>query len=175
LKFTETPLSGAYIIDIDPIGDERGFFATCWTREDFTKRGLTGEFIQCNVSLSQATGTVRGMHFQHAPHQEAKLVRCTQGALYDVLLDLRADSPTYLQWHGVELTVENRRMAYLPEGIAHGFQTLADDTEILYMVSAYYHPVSQAGARWNDPAFNIQWPLPLSVISDKDANFPDWG
>lgn len=174
MKFTPTRLNGVYVIDIDPIEDERGFFATAWTRRAFEERGLTGEFVQCNTSLSKDTGTLRGMHFQNPPFQEAKLIRCIQGALYDVALDLRKDSPTYLTWEGIELTAKNHRMVYLPEGVAHGFQTLVENTEVFYLVSAYYDPASQSGACWDDPAFGIQWPLPVSVLSEKDAGFAAW-
>ncbi len=171
--FTPTDVAGAYIVDLEPRGDERGFFARAFCRGEFEAHGLSSRVIQCNLSSSSRAGTLRGMHFQVAPHEEAKLVRCTRGALYDVALDLRPESPSYLRWVGVELTSENHRMLYVPEGCAHGFQSLADDTEVFYQVSAAYAPDAERGVRWDDPAFAIAWPEAESrVISDKDAGWP---
>lgn len=170
--FTETKLKGSFIVTPEMITDERGFFARTWTPEEFAARGLNPRILQCNISHNHARGTLRGMHLQVKPHEEAKLVRCTRGALYDVAVDLREDSPTYLQWAAVELTEDNRLMFYIPEGFAHGYQTLADETEVFYQMSEYYHPESARGLRWNDPALGIEWPLPVSVISPKDLENP---
>jgi len=170
--FTETKLKGSFIVTPEMILDERGFFARTWTPEEFAARGLNPLIQQCNISHNTKRGTVRGMHLQVKPHEEAKLVRCTRGALYDVAVDLREDSTTYLQWTAVELTEENRLMFYIPEGCAHGYQTLADETEIFYQMSEYYHPESARGWRWDDPALGIEWPLPVSVISPKDRENP---
>jgi dTDP-4-dehydrorhamnose 3,5-epimerase len=170
--FRETKLSGVFIIEPDIIEDERGFFASSWTRDEFSRHGLNSRLAQCNISYNKRSGTVRGMHFQRAPHAEAKLVRCTRGAIYDVAIDLRLDSPTQYGWVAAELTGDNHRMLYIPEEFAHGYQTLTDDSEIFYQISEYYHPESAGGVRWNDPAFNIAWPLPLSVIAQRDATYP---
>ena len=173
--FTPTELEGAYVIDLDPREDERGFFARAWSRDLFAERGLSTEVVQCNVSFNHRAGTLRGMHFQAEPHAEVKLVRCTRGAIYDVIVDLRASSPTRTRWIGVELTAENRRMLYVPEGFAHGYQTLVDDTETFYQVSAYYAPQAEGGVRWDDPAFGIEWPDPDEpLMSDKDRSWPDY-
>lgn len=170
--FRETNLKGVFIIEPEIIEDERGFFACSWTADEFEKQGLNPRLVQCNISFNSRSGTVRGMHFQNKPHEEAKLVRCTQGAIYDVAVDLRKDSPTKYRWVGAELSADNHRMFYIPEGFAHGYQTLADSTEIFYQMSEYYHPESAGGVRWNDPALNLKWPLPLTVIADRDANYP---
>lgn len=170
--FREVKLPGAYIIEPELIEDERGFFARTWGQEDFAARGLNPQIVQCNSSLNKRTGTLRGMHYQVSPHEEAKLVRCTAGAIYDVIVDLRPDSPTRGQWLGVELTARNRLMMYVPEGFAHGFQTLEDNSEVFYQVSAYFHPESARGVRWDDPAFGIEWPLAISVISERDRSHP---
>jgi dTDP-4-dehydrorhamnose 3,5-epimerase len=170
--FTETKLRGAYIIEPELIEDERGFFARTLSAEEFSAHGLNPNIAQCNTSLNKRKGTLRGMHYQIAPDEEAKLVRCTAGAIYDVIIDLRRDSPTRAQWFGVELTFQNRLMVYVPAGFAHGYQTLADDTEVFYQVSEYYHPESARGVRWDDPAFGIEWPLPISVISERDRAHP---
>lgn len=172
--FTETKLPGAYLIDIEKRGDQRGFFARGWCQKEFEAHGLIPRVVQVNISLSKQKGTLRGMHYQVAPYAEAKLVRCTRGALYDVIIDLRSDSPTYLQWLGAELTAENYRMIYVPEGFAHGFLTLADNTEATYQVSQFYTPEAEGGMRYDDPALGIEWPLAVRVISDKDANWPDF-
>ncbi|MCA1668795.1 MAG: dTDP-4-dehydrorhamnose 3,5-epimerase [Thermomicrobia bacterium] len=173
MQFTETGLSGAYLIDAERIADERGFFALTWARTDFVARGLNPNLAQCNLSYNHRKGTVRGMHWQAAPHAETKLVRCTRGGIYDVIVDIRTDSPTYLQWVGVELTAENRRALYIPEECAHGFQTLEDDTEVFYMLTEQYTPASARGMRWNDPAINLTWPLDVVVISPRDAAYLD--
>lgn len=173
--FRETAVAGVFVIELEPRGDERGFFARVFCRAEFEEHGLNPHVEQCNVSLSPQAGTLRGMHFQLPPHAEAKTVRCTRGALWDVALDLRPDSPSYLRWVGVELTGENRRMLYVPEGCAHGFQTLADETEAFYQVSSAYAPDAERGVRWDDPAFGIEWPAAVSrVISDKDRSWPDY-
>jgi dTDP-4-dehydrorhamnose 3,5-epimerase len=169
--FTETKLKGAFVVAPEFIEDERGFFARLWTPEEFEERGLNPRLVQSNISYNRRKGTLRGMHFQVKPHEEAKLVRCTRGSLYDVALDLRPDSPTYLQWEAVELTEENRLMFYVPEGFAHGYQTLEDDTEVFYQMSELYHPESARGLRWDDPKLGIRWPLPVSVISQRDTQF----
>jgi dTDP-4-dehydrorhamnose 3,5-epimerase len=174
MNFKETALRGAFIIEIEKKVDERGFFARAWCRKEFEKHGLNTQVVQANVSFNNKKGTLRGMHYQAAPYGEVKLVRCTQGAIYDVIIDLRPDSPTYKQWIGVELTSENYKMLYVPENFAHGFQTLEDNTEVTYQVSQFYSPGSERGARYNDPAFGIQWPVEVRVISDKDKSWPDY-
>lgn len=173
--FTPTELDGAYVVDLEPRGDERGFFARAWAVAEFAAHGLSTEVVQANIAFNHRKGTLRGMHFQHAPHAEVKLVRCTRGALYDVIVDLRPSSPTHTRWIGVELTADNRRMLYVPEGFAHGYQTLADDTEAYYQVSAAYAPEAEGGVRWDDPAFAIEWPDPdPPVMSEKDRAWPDY-
>lgn len=174
MRFTETKLKGAYIIEVDEISDSRGFFGRLWCKEEMDAMGLNSELAQSNVSLSKKKGTVRGMHFQLSPYPETKLVRCTRGAVYDVIVDLRRESPTFLQWIGVELTAENRRMIYVPEHFAHGFITLEDNSEVYYLVTEFYRKDKEGGYRWNDPAFNIKWPLEMTEISDKDLNHPDF-
>ena len=170
--FTETKLKGAFIIDMEPIEDERGFFARSWCREEFESHNLNPHLAQCNISFNKKKGTLRGMHYQSPPHEEAKLVRCTMGALFDVIIDLRPDSPTYKQWMGEELTAHNRRMLYIPEGFAHGFLTLEDSTEVFYQMSTLYVPNSASGIRWNDPVFNIIWPENPKVLSQSDQSYP---
>ena len=173
--FTPTELEGAFVVDLEPIEDERGFFARAWDRVEFAERGLSTELAQCNLSFNHRRGTLRGMHFQVEPHAEAKLVRCTRGAIYDVVVDLRPDSPTRTRWLGVELSGDNRRMLYVPEGFAHGYQTLVDETETYYHVSAFYAPAAERGVRWDDPAFGIEWPDPdPPVMSEKDRAWPDY-
>lgn len=172
--FSETKLEGAYIIELERLKDERGFFARAWCRKEFEDHGLTPRLAQANVSRSTKKGTLRGMHYQIAPYQEAKLLRCTNGAVYDVIIDLRPGSPTYTQWVGVELTAENYRMFYVPEGFGHGFVTLQNDTEVTYLVSQFYTPGSERGIRWDDPTFGIDWPIEVQVISDKDKSWPDF-
>jgi dTDP-4-dehydrorhamnose 3,5-epimerase len=170
--FLETALAGVFIIEPEIIADERGFFARSWTPDEFAQQGLNPHLAQCNISFNKQKGTVRGMHFQTKPHEEAKLVRCTQGAIYDVAIDLRPDSQTRYRWVAVELTSANHRMFYIPEGFAHGYQTLAEGAEIFYQISELYHPECAGGLRWNDPALGIDWPLPVTVIAERDATYP---
>jgi dTDP-4-dehydrorhamnose 3,5-epimerase len=170
--FTETKLKGAFILDVQRYEDARGFFGRSFCQQEFEKHGLNPRFVQANVSYNRKRGTLRGLHYQIAPHREAKLIRCTRGALYDVIVDLRKDSPTYKQWAGAELTEANRRLFYVPEGFAHGFVTLADDTEAAYQVSEFHHPPSERGIRYDDPALGIRWPVAAEVISDKDQAWP---
>jgi dTDP-4-dehydrorhamnose 3,5-epimerase len=172
--FKETNLKGSYIIEIDPIEDERGFFARSFCQKEFEKYGLNPYIAQCNISYNEKKGTLRGMHYQIAPHEETKLVRCTRGAVYDVIADLRPDSPTFKQWIAVELTQENRHMVYVPEGFAHGFQTFEDHTEVLYQMSEFYHPECTRGVRWNDPTFEFEWPLSKPILSCRDSSFDDF-
>jgi dTDP-4-dehydrorhamnose 3,5-epimerase len=172
--FKETPLKNAYVIELQRLEDERGFFARAWCQQEFEAHGLNPRLVQCNISFNHKKGTLRGMHYQAAPFEEAKLVRCTSGALYDVIIDLRPESPTYKQHFGVSLTPEARNMLYIPEGFAHGFLTLADSTEVFYQMSEFYAPDHARGVRWDDPAFNIEWPGPVQVISERDANYPDF-
>jgi dTDP-4-dehydrorhamnose 3,5-epimerase len=170
--FHETSLADAYLLDLEPRGDGRGFFARTFCKDEFGARGMATDFVQGNDSLSAHKGTVRGMHFQRRPHTEAKLVRCIRGALLDVIVDMRGDSPSYLRHEAFELTADNRRQLYVPPGFAHGFQTLTDDTEASYLVSARYAPTHEGGVRHDDPVLGISWPLPVSVISDKDRGWP---
>jgi dTDP-4-dehydrorhamnose 3,5-epimerase len=172
--FTETKLQGAFIIDIDRIEDERGFFARTWCQREFEAHGLCTQLAQCNISFNKSKGTLRGMHYQAAPYAEAKLVRCTSGAIYDVIIDLRPDSPTFKRWVAVELTADNRRMLFIPEGFAHGFQTLANGTEVFYQMSQFYAPEYARGVRWDDPAFKVSWPAEKRIISERDQAFPDF-
>lgn len=174
MRFLETNLADAWLVEPEPAEDSRGFFARTFCEEEFAAQGLETRFVQHSVSGSKTAGTVRGMHFQRPPHEEVKLVGCRRGALLDVIIDLRPVSPTYKQWQGFELTAENRRQLYIPKGFAHGFQTLRDHTEINYLISAFYAPEAGAGVRYDDPAFAINWPLPVSAISDKDKAWPDF-
>jgi dTDP-4-dehydrorhamnose 3,5-epimerase len=170
--FTELALAGAYMVDVNRVGDERGFFARSFCAEEFAAQGLAPVMTQCSVSFNAAKGTLRGLHYQAAPHAEEKLVRCSRGAIFDVIVDLRPGSPTYRRWFGTELTADNYRALYVPKGFAHGFMTLADDSEVYYMISVPYAAGSAAGVRWNDPAVGIRWPLPPAVIAERDAAFP---
>jgi dTDP-4-dehydrorhamnose 3,5-epimerase len=170
--FTESRLSGAYLVDLERLTDERGFFARSYCAEEFAARGLGPELRQCSVSYNAHKGTLRGMHYQSAPHEEHKLVRCTAGAIFDVIVDVRTTSPTYRHWFGAELTAGNRRSLFIPPGFAHGFVSLTDHTEVYYMISVAYAPQASRGFRWNDPAFAIEWPLPPAVISARDAAYP---
>ena len=173
--FTETPLPGAFVIDLEMREDERGFFARAWCEDEFREHGLETRVVQCNMSYNNEAGTLRGLHYQLRPHSEVKLVRCTRGAIWDVIVDLREDSPTYKAWFGLELTADNRTMLYVPEQFAHGYVTLAPGTEIFYQVSEFYSPGHEGGIRWNDPAIGIRWPeTEVRVISDKDASHPDF-
>ncbi len=175
MRFLPTELPGVYIIEPQPCHDERGFFARTWCRDEFAAHGLNTEWVQCNVSFNRKAGTLRGLHWQEAPHQEVKLVRCTAGAVYDVVLDLRPQSPTFRRWLAVELTADNHRAVYIPEGCAHGFQTLVDDTEVHYHMGTRYHPEAARGVRWDDPAFGIVWPPCESrTIAPRDRSFPDF-
>lgn len=174
MHFVKTPLEGAYVVELDMKSDDRGFFSRFYCTKEFAAMGLENNFIQVNNSLSHHQGTLRGMHYQLPPKGEAKLVRCVQGSLYDVILDVRPDSPTFGQSFGCELSARNRRMMYVPKGFAHGFLTLEDETEALYLVSEFYSPEHERGIRWNDPAFNIAWPKAVIVISDKDKGHPDF-
>lgn len=172
--FIATNLTGAFIIKPERLEDERGFFARTWCRQEFEQHGLNPRLAQCNISFNKSKGTLRGMHYQVAPYAEAKLVRCTMGAIYDVILDLRPESVTFKQWISVELTAENRKALYIPEGFAHGFQTLEDNTEAFYQMAEFYHPECARGVRWNDRAFGIKWPLSVVVIAEKDNACPLW-
>jgi dTDP-4-dehydrorhamnose 3,5-epimerase len=172
MTFTETRLPGAFVIEPERREDDRGFFARVYCEREFREHGLMPHVAQANMSWNPRRGTLRGMHYQVEPFREAKLVRCTRGAIYDVIADLRPDSPTYLQWVGVELTAENARMLYVPEGFAHGFLTLEDATEVTYQVSEFYAPGSERGIRWDDPALGIEWPAGVRVVSDKDRSWP---
>lgn len=173
--FRETKLLGAFVIEPERIADERGFFARMWSQTEFSDQGLISEFLECNISFNRKSGTLRGMHFQTAPNAQAKLIRCTMGAVYDVAVDLRTDSPTFKQWVAVELSAQNRLMFYIPEGFAHGFQTLEDDTELLYQMSRSYAPESARGVRWNDSAFGIDWPPVLErTIIERDLEYADF-
>ena len=174
MKFTSTPFPGLYIIELEKNGDPRGFFARSYDAQEFKKLNLKDRFVQTNVSRSRERGTLRGLHYQTPPYAEAKLIRCTKGALYDVVVDLRPDSPTYKQWFGIELTEDNQKQLYVPEGFAHGFITLKEDTEAFYMVSECYHPEAERGVHYNDPQFRIKWPIPVEVVSDKDKTWPDF-
>ncbi len=172
--FTETKLKGAFVLEVKKIEDERGFFGRSWCKRELEEHGLNADVVQANVSYNKAKGTLRGMHFQKSPYQETKLVRCTRGAIVDVIIDLRPSSPTYKQWIGVELTEDNYKMLFVPEDFAHGFITLKDNTEVTYQVTQYYTPGAEGGIRWNDPAFNIQWPIQPTVVSGKDQAHPDF-
>jgi dTDP-4-dehydrorhamnose 3,5-epimerase len=174
MTFIETKLNGAYVIEIQKLEDTRGFFARTWCKNEFERHSLISHLMQANISFSKKKGTLRGMHYQIAPNQESKLVRCTKGAIYDVIIDLRPNSLTYKQWLGTELTAENYKMLYVPESFAHGFQTLENDTEVIYQVSQFYAPQSERGVRYNDPAFGIKWPVDVQVITDKDNNWADY-
>ena len=172
--FTETELKGAYIIEIEQLTDHRGFFGRAWCRKEFEQHNLAVDIKQANVSSNIKKGTLRGMHYQVSPYQETKLVRCTRGAIFDVIIDLRTDSETYGRHIGVELTAKNYRMLYVPEDFAHGFITLENDSEVTYQVSEFYTPGSEKGLRWDDPLFKIAWPGDIQVISDKDSSWPDF-
>ncbi len=173
MRFLPTSLAGAFIVEVEPLEDERGFFARTWCATEFQNHGLDSALSQCSISFNKARGTVRGLHWQKAPNEEAKLVRCTQGAIFDVAVDVRSDSPTYKHWVGIELTAENRKALFIPAGLAHGFQTLTSNTEVLYQISVAYVPGMAAGVRWNDPALAIDWPITEKiVISARDAGLP---
>lgn len=174
MRFTETKLAGAFVIEPQLFEDERGFFTRTFSTKGFLSHGCNAQVLECNVSFNKRAGTLRGMHFQVAPYAQSKLVRCTAGAIWDAIIDLRPGSPTLREWVGVELTASNRRQIYIPEGFAHGFITLADDTEVLYQMGGVYNAEASRGVRWNDPAFGIQWPREVAVIIERDATYPDF-
>ena len=172
--FKETKLKGACVIELEKIEDERGFFARSWCQKEFDEHGLNPHIVQCNISYNKKRGALRGMHYQAAPYEEAKLVRCISGAMYDVIIDLRRDSATCCQWFAVELSGDNYKMLYVPVGFAHGFQTLKDNTVVFYQMSEFYHPEYAQGVKWDDPAFKVEWPIKSHIISAKDRQFPDF-
>jgi dTDP-4-dehydrorhamnose 3,5-epimerase len=172
--FTETKLKGAFIIEPEKLEDDRGFFARSWCQREFEAHGLNPHLVQCSISFSEQKGTLRGMHYQVSPKEEAKLVRCTSGSIYDAIIDLRPESPTFKQYVGLVLTAHNHKMLYVPEGFAHGFLTLEENTEVFYQISEFYSPEHARGVRWNDPAFEIEWPLAPSTMSDRDRSCPDF-
>ena len=172
--FTALPLPGANTIEPEPAADERGFFARLWCAREFAARGLRTDFVQSSISSNRHRRTLRGLHYQIPPHAETKLVRCIRGAAFDVIVDLRPESPTYLQWHACELSAENGRAVYIPEGLAHGFQTLTDDTELLYEITPCYAPEHARGARWNDPVFSIEWPIDEPILSARDRSYSNY-
>lgn len=174
MKFTETRLAGAYVIETERFDDERGFFARSFCQKEFKEAGLDIQIAETNISFNKRKGILRGMHYQLPPKAQGKLVRCVKGAVYDVILDLRKKSPTYRQWISVELRENDLKMLYVPPEFAHGFQTLENDTEIFYMMTNFYAPKSARGIRWNDPSFNIQWPILPPFLSEKDRNLPDF-
>lgn len=171
MRFIETKLKGAYLVELEPAKDERGFFARSWCKKEFEQYGLSSNLVQCNISFNKKKGTIRGMHYQIEPYNETKLVRCTMGSVYDVIIDLRMNSSTYKEWIAVELNAINKKMIYIPFGFAHGFQTLEDNTEVFYQMSEFYQPDYARGIRWDDPAFNIKWPIRHSIISYKDSSY----
>jgi dTDP-4-dehydrorhamnose 3,5-epimerase len=173
--FTETKLPGVFVVAPERHEDERGFFAQSWTQREFEARGLDARLVECNLSYNKRRGTLRGMHFQRAPHAQGKLVRCTAGSIYDVAIDLRPDSPTFKEWTAVELTAANRLMLFVPGGFAHGYQTLADDTEVFYQVTDIYAPEYAGGVRWDDPAFGVHWrDVGALTINERDRTYPDF-
>ena len=177
MTFKESRLKGAYEIDLELLSDERGSFGRSYCWNEFEAHGINPRVVQCNVSYNRKRGTLRGMHYQVSPHDEAKLIRCVRGALYDVIVDLRPQSPTFREWVAVELRAKPgspSRMVYVPEGFAHGFQTLEDDTEVFYQMSEFYAPHAASGFRWNDPAFGVEWPEIIRAMSDRDRNYPDF-
>ncbi len=174
MKFDQTSLPGAFVVDLDRKDDERGFFARTFCHDEFAEHGLVADYVQSSVSFNKRQGTLRGMHFQKKPHEETKLVRCTMGAIYDVIVDLRPGSPTVTRWFGLELSASNRKALYVPKGFAHGFITLDDESEVLYQISTQFHPESAAGVRWNDPAFAIEWPVEAVVMSGRDRSYSDY-
>jgi dTDP-4-dehydrorhamnose 3,5-epimerase len=174
VKFSQTPVAGAWLVEIEPLADERGFFARSFCAQDFAAHGLSPSFAQWSISHNTSAGTLRGLHYQAQPHAEAKLVRCTRGAIYDVVLDLRRGTPGFGRWHAVELSAQNRCALYVPEGCAHGFQTLLDDSEVSYSISTPFVAAAARGVRWNDPAFGIIWPLPVGMISARDRELADF-
>jgi dTDP-4-dehydrorhamnose 3,5-epimerase len=174
IAFTPTPISGAYLLDAQRLSDDRGFFALAFSSAEFADRGLVTDIAQVNVAYTARRGTLRGLHYQQPPKAEVKVVRCVRGAFFDVIVDLRRDSPSFRKWFGVELTSENRRSLYVPQGCAHGYLTLSDDVEACYLVSEFYSPEHYRGVRWNDPAFGITWPFPPDAMHPRDAAYPDF-
>jgi dTDP-4-dehydrorhamnose 3,5-epimerase len=172
--FIETQLQGVFTIEPEKLEDERGFFARTWCQREFAAHGLNPRLVQCNISFNRKRGILRGMHYQAAPHEEVKLVQCTRGRIYDVIIDLREKSPTFKQYIAVTLTAQHHEMLYIPEGFAHGFQTLEDNTEVLYQMSEFYAPVYGRGVRWDDPVFGIQWPPAERIISERDRSYQDF-
>lgn len=176
MRFSETELRGAFIVEPEPCRDDRGFFARVWCEREWAEHGIGMVVRQCNLSSNHKRGTLRGMHFQVKPHEEAKVVSCLRGAIYDVIVDLRPESPTYKRYLALELSEANRRLLYVPPGFAHGFQTLVDDTDVYYQMSEFYVPAAVRGVRWDDPAFAIKWPaVPERILSERDRGFPDFG
>lgn len=174
MRFTQTPIAGAYLIEPEPHADERGLFARTFCQTEFSAHGLIDRYAQCSTSMSKLRGTLRGMHYQRPPYAETKLVRCTRGEIFDVLIDLRRDSPSYGQWFGTRLDDENRSQLYIPDGCAHGFQTLSENAEVLYMIDHEYVPRAADGVRWDDSFFNIAWPLPITAIAERDKTYSNW-
>jgi dTDP-4-dehydrorhamnose 3,5-epimerase len=175
VKFIETGLPGAWVVEPEHVADERGFFARTWCRREFEARGLDTRLAQCNVSFNRRKGTLRGLHWQVPPHEEIKLVRCTMGAVFDVVVDVRRGSPSFARWFGIELSAENRKAIYIPGGFAHGFQSLTANTEVFYQMSEFYEPTAACGARWNDPRIGIEWPLADPIVSERDQALPELG
>jgi len=173
--FLETKIRGALLIEPERLEDERGFFARAWSEREFETRGLNPRLVECSLSFNVRRGTLRGMHYQIEPYREAKLVRCTMGAIYDVILDLRRDSKTFKEWLAVDLTAESRKMLYIPEGVAHGFQTLVDNTEVFYQISEVHNLESARGVRWDDAEFGVIWPIRDPIMSLRDGSYPDFG
>jgi len=171
MLFTETGLEDAYVVELEKKEDHRGFFARSWDAKEFSKHNLNSKLVQCNISFSKKRGTLRGMHYQTKPFEESKLIRCTKGKIFDAIIDLRPSSKTFKKWFGIELTEENYKMIFVPEGFAHGFQSLVDNTEIIYQVSEFYTPGYELGIHWNDPTFNIKWPLEEKIITEKDNSW----
>jgi dTDP-4-dehydrorhamnose 3,5-epimerase len=174
VQFLETEIAGVFIVEPDLHHDTRGFFTRTWSAREFGERGCVPDIVECNVSFNRSAGTLRGLHFQAAPHAQPKVVRCTAGAIWDVAVDLRAGSPTFKRYAGVELAARNHRQLFIPAGCAHGFITLEDDTEVFYQMGSAYDAASSRGYRWNDPAFNIRWPRPVAIILDRDNSYPDF-
>lgn len=174
MKIVETPLKDSFLVYLERIEDFRGFFARAYCYKELGKRGINKKIVQINTSYSYKKGTLRGLHYQVDPHGETKIMRCIQGAIFDVIIDLRPESETFCQWYGVKLSAYNRNMLIVPEGFAHGYQTLIDDTEVIYPTTAFYSPEHERGIRWDDPFFNIKWPVSDPIISDKDKSFPDF-
>jgi len=174
MRFVETPITDVWVIEPELFEDERGFFARTWDTNAFAERGLSSEFVQSSISYNRTRGTLRGLHFQAPPHEEAKLVRCTSGVIFDVAVDLRSDSETFQRWFGVELSSRNRLALYVPEGCAHGFLTLTDDSEVSYQISAFWAPDAGRGVRWDDPAFGIEWPADVVVVNERDRTYADF-